>query len=63
MPGNFESLPHLIRKFAFEKPTHYGTFFTVVSKAAEQLNNLAYTTAPLGLHLDLPYYDFVPGVR
>ena len=62
LPLNLESLPQLIKTIAFEKRTHYGTYFVVKSRS-EQISNLAYTSAPLGLHLDLPYYDFVPGVN
>ena len=62
LPSNLESLPQLIKTIAFEKRTHYGTYFVVKSRS-EQISNLAYTSAPLGLHLDLPYYDFVPGVN
>ena len=25
--------------------------------------NLAYTSATLGLHLDLPFYEYTPGVQ
>ena len=64
VPTNTGGLPQLINKVGFEKKTHYGTYFLVKSRTDEaHISNLAYTAAPLGLHLDLPYYDFVPGVR
>ena len=63
VPTNIEGLPQLITKVGFEKRTHYGTYFSVKSRTDEShISNLAYTSAALGLHLDLPYYDFVPGV-
>ena len=64
LPANEDGLPQLIQKVGFEKRTHYGTYFSVKSRTDEaQISNLAYTAAALGLHLDLPYYDFVPGVN
>ena len=32
-------------------------------KAKYDANNLAYTSNFLPLHIDLPYYDYIPGVR
>ena len=61
MPRNFESLPVLIQSVGIEKSTHYGKNFKVVSKADP--SNAAYTTLPLGLHLDMPIYHYKPGVR
>ena len=61
MPRNFESLPELIQHIGIEKSTHYGKYFKVVSKADP--SNAAYTTLPLGLHLDMPIYHYKPGVR
>ena len=64
VPANVDGLPQLIQKVGFEKRTHYGTYFSVKSRTDEaHISNLAYTAAALGLHLDLPYYDFVPGVN
>ena len=61
MPRNFLSLPELIQHIGIEKSTHYGKSFKVVSKADP--SNAAYTTLPLGLHLDMPIYHYKPGVR
>ena len=61
MPRNFESLPDLIQHIGAEKSTHYGKSFKVVSKSDP--SNAAYTTLPLGLHLDMPIYKYKPGVR
>ena len=62
MPTNFDALPQLIKKINFEKMTHYGTYFKVMSREDDAISNLAYTAHTLGLHLDLSYYDYVPGV-
>ena len=43
------------------KQTHYGDDFEVYTKVNP--NNLAYTSAGLGLHLDLPYYSYMPGTQ
>ncbi len=56
-----ESLPDLVCKVAFPKPTSYGDYFEVESK--EDPSNLAYTTATLGLHLDEQHYAYTPGVK
>ena len=61
MPRNYESLPAFIQHIGIEKSTHYGKSFKVVSKADP--SNAAYTTLPLGLHLDMPIYHYKPGVR
>ena len=61
MPRNFESLMELIETIGIEKATHYGKSFKVVSKS--EPSNAAYTTLPLGLHLDMPIYRYKPGVR
>ena len=42
------------------RSTHYGDNFHVVVKA--NANNLAYLPVTLGLHTDLPYYGYNPGV-
>ena len=42
------------------RSTHYGDIFHVVVKA--NANNLAYLPVTLGLHIDLPYYGYNPGV-
>ncbi|ELT89689.1 hypothetical protein CAPTEDRAFT_152626 [Capitella teleta] len=43
------------------KRTNYGEIFTV--KAKMDPSNLAYTSLELGMHTDLPYYDYAPGVQ
>ena len=61
MPRNFESLPELIQKIGIGKSTHYGKSFKVITKSDP--SNAAYTSLPLGLHLDMPIYRYKPGVR
>ena len=64
VPANEDGFPQLIQNEGFEKRTHYGTFFSVKSRTDKaHISNSAYTAAALGLHLDLPYYGFVPGVN
>ena len=55
------SLAQLFKRVGFAKTTHYGSDFRVESK--EDPNNLAYTSSTLGLHLDLPFYEYNPGVK
>ncbi len=56
-----EAWLELSARLGFAKPTHYGKNFVVEDKPDP--NNAAYTSATLGLHLDLPFYEYVPGVR
>jgi Taurine catabolism dioxygenase TauD, TfdA family len=51
----------LSKRIGFLKLTHYGVDFVVKSKV--DANNAAYTSKTLGLHVDLPYYENLPGVR
>ncbi|ODM97506.1 Gamma-butyrobetaine dioxygenase, partial [Orchesella cincta] len=48
-------------KIGFIRLTHYGYEFTV--KSEPNAVNLAYTSARLGVHTDLPYYVYPPGVQ
>ncbi|KAJ7391732.1 Gamma-butyrobetaine dioxygenase [Desmophyllum pertusum] len=48
-------------RVGYAKTTHYGHHFEVHAKF--DANNLAYTSHDLPLHIDLPYYDYVPGVQ
>ena len=36
---------------------------TTLYSPLPEANNLAYTSATLGLHTDLPYYSYTPGVQ
>lgn len=59
-PPNEEETRKLIERVGFVRRTHYGEEFIV--KAKEKMNNTAYLSAPLQMHTDLPYYEYVPGV-
>ena len=44
------------------RPTHYGSIFEVEDRGDDP-NNPAYTNVELGLHTDLPYYEYIPGAQ
>lgn len=48
-------------RVGFIRRTHYGEEFMV--KAKEATSNVAYLSAPLQMHTDLPYYQYAPGVN
>lgn len=48
-------------RVGFIRRTHYGEEFMV--RAKEGTSNVAYLSAPLQMHTDLPYYHFAPGVN
>lgn len=60
-PLSVGQLRKLAQKIGFIRVTHYGEEFTV--KSEPNAVNLAYTAARLGLHTDLPYYVYPPGVQ
>lgn len=60
-PAKPNQLLRLERRIAYLRITNYGGLFTV--KAKEDPNNLAYTGEPLGLHMDLPFYQYSPGIQ
>ena len=60
-PCTPESMLSLQTKIGSVKSTHFGPFWNVKTKADAM--NLAYTSATLGLHLDLPFYSYTPGVQ
>lgn len=49
----------LINRVAFVRQTLYGKEYAV--RADPNATNIAYTSKPLQIHTDLPYYDYVPG--
>ncbi|XP_042873993.1 gamma-butyrobetaine dioxygenase-like isoform X1 [Penaeus japonicus] len=51
---------NIVKKVGFVKPTHYGIHYPIRNKAGA--NSLAYTDSKLGMHNDLPYYHYVPGI-
>lgn len=50
----------IVNKVGFIKPTHYGIHYPIRNKVGA--NSLAYTDSKLGMHNDLPYYEYVPGI-
>lgn len=58
-PQKVGAINDFINNIGFIKPTHYGTDYELVTHVTP--NNLAYTGAKLGLHTDLPYYEYPPG--
>ena len=60
IPDEPHILKRLLHRVGFPRVTHYGETFQVRTKANP--NNAAYTNTYLGLHLDLPYYEYNPGV-
>lgn len=54
-----DQITKLINRVAFVRQTLYGKEYAV--RAYPEATNFAYTTNPLQMHTDLPYYDYVPG--
>lgn len=65
MIKNTELIENQVRKVAnrinFIRRTSYGEEFAV--RADPNATNVAYTSNPLQIHTDLPYYEYVPGVN
>lgn len=61
VPCKIDALKIFSKRAGFMKMTHYGDNFEVMTKPTP--NNLAYTSSSLGLHLDLPYYNYIPGTQ
>lgn len=56
-PGTVFSI---INNIGYVKPTHYGVHYPIRSKVSA--SSLAYTDQRLGMHNDLPYFNYVPGI-
>lgn len=54
-----DQITKLINRVAFVRQTLYGKEYAV--RADPNATNLAYTSQPLQMHTDLPYYEYVPG--
>ena len=61
VPTDMSGLPQLVKKIFGPESNHYGDYFKVETKA--DANNIAYTGAKIGLHIDLPYYEKTPSVN
>lgn len=60
-PNTNSEVRKIAERVGFIKRTHYGDEFTVTNK--EQTTAFAYTPSKLQLHVDVPYYDQMPGVN
>jgi len=60
-PTTDASSKELSQRVGMPKNTHFGPYWNVIAKSEPM--NLAYTSATLGLHLDLPFYEYTPGVQ
>lgn len=60
-PDDKKSLQRLAERIGFIKKTHFGDEFTVINK--EETTTFAYTNSKLQLHVDIPYYDQMPGIN
>lgn len=61
VPTVSESIRAISGRICHPMVTLYGTTFDV--KVEESAINIAYTTAELGFHMDLPYYESPPGIQ
>jgi len=60
-PRKSGQLQRLMDRISFSRTTHYGPSFQV--RASATPSNLAYTSGDLGLHTDIPYDRYPPGVQ
>lgn len=60
-PDNKDEVLKLAERVGFIKKTHFGDEFTVMTK--KQTTSFAYTNSKLQLHVDIPYYEQMPGVN
>ncbi|XP_074649433.1 gamma-butyrobetaine dioxygenase-like [Tubulanus polymorphus] len=60
-PQRTGELEKIAQQICFTRRTNYGESFQVESKTDP--SNLAYTNVKLGLHCDLPFYYYVPGLQ
>ncbi|XP_053692645.1 gamma-butyrobetaine dioxygenase-like [Sabethes cyaneus] len=58
-PLDEQECRRLAERVGFIRKTHYGEEYII--KAKEGTSNVAYLSAPLQMHTDLPYYDYLPG--
>lgn len=60
-PHSETALDAIIDRIGFTKRTHYGVKFIV--QHVPNTSNVAYLSSNLQMHVDLPYYEYVPGVN
>ncbi|KAJ3044283.1 hypothetical protein HDV00_002603 [Rhizophlyctis rosea] len=61
VPTNDKQVEELAHRFGCIRETFYGTSWDV--KSVPQAKNIAYTSLPLGLHMDLLYFEAPPGLQ
>ncbi|KAH9269887.1 hypothetical protein BASA83_008042 [Batrachochytrium salamandrivorans] len=61
VPTNDKQVEALVRRMGPIQETFYGSSWDV--RHVEDANNIAYTSLPLGLHMDLMYYESPPGLQ
>lgn len=59
-PSTKSEVGEIVERVGLIKETHYGDEFTLSSK--DQTTAFAYTPSKHQLHVDIPYYDQMPGV-
>lgn len=60
-PNTDTALERIVERVGFIKRTHYGVKFIVENVA--NTSNVAYLSSNLQMHVDLPYYEYCPGVN
>ncbi|XP_023941064.1 gamma-butyrobetaine dioxygenase [Bicyclus anynana] len=60
-PQSEAALDKIVERIGFTKRTHYGVKFVVENVA--NTSNVAYLSSNLQMHVDLPYYEYCPGVN
>ncbi|RDD45920.1 Gamma-butyrobetaine dioxygenase [Trichoplax sp. H2] len=60
-PQEVGQVTKLIARVGYNRTTNYGPTFQVKSKT--DASNLAYTTGGLGMHTDLTYFNYIPGIQ
>ncbi|KAJ3051886.1 hypothetical protein HK097_007100 [Rhizophlyctis rosea] len=61
VPTNDRQVEELAKRFGCIRETFYGTSWDV--KSVPEAKNIAYTSLPLGLHMDLLYFEAPPGLQ
>lgn len=60
-PDSETALDEIVAKIGFTRRTHYGVKFVVQN--VPNTSNVAYLSSKLQMHVDLPYYEYCPGVN
>lgn len=60
-PDSDTAVDSIVEKIGFTRRTHYGIKFIV--QHVTNTSNVAYLSNNLQMHIDLPYYEYCPGVN